>query len=128
LDAANLSVAEAAAAQSTAEIETKRARERVVEAEWERFTLETVQTACWNGLEKKRTRCKEEVNTALLSAKVDWLICRLEKNAKPFLQKAPFDRPPTSSSRLLLSDGNASSLLVLCDRDLRDGGGTPGTP
>ncbi len=125
LDSANLAVAEAEQARADATREVQGAKERAVELEWNRFELTTIQELCWDGLKRRRDTCKEDVSRALLQAKVEWLVCRLEEGARPTVTVASATRPPTAGARLLLEQGERSAWLVLCDHSLRDALGTP---
>jgi hypothetical protein len=120
LDAAHLSVSEAEAKTSSAHLETRRAREKAIELEWERFALQSVQDTCWSGTRRRRTGCKETVERGLGAVKVEWLVCRLEQNTHPFLQTAPEDPAPSRNARLVLADGGSSVWLMLCDPSLSD--------
>lgn len=121
LDEANLLVIEAEQARGEATREVQRAQERVVELEWTRFELQTLQELCWDGLKRKRDKCREAVGRTLLQSKVEWLVCRLEENARPTLTTAPADQAPTDGARLLVDNGSRSTWLVLCDHSLSDG-------
>ncbi len=122
LDTANLGVAEAEAARASASMETRRAKERSVELEWERFALQSVQDTCWTGTRRRRSGCRESLERGLSAAKVEWLVCRLELNTQPFLQTAAQDPPPSRHARLVLEDGSSSVWMMLCDPSLRDDG------
>ena len=122
LDTANLGAAEAEAARATASMETRRAKERAVELEWERFALQSVQDTCWTGTRRRRTGCRESLERGLQAAKVEWLVCRLELNTQPFLQTAAQDPPPSRHARMVLEDGPSSVWMMLCDPSLRDNG------
>ena len=123
LDAANLSVAEAEQARADAAREVQTAKERSVELEWDRFTVDTVQDVCWDGTKRRRDRCKADVQRILLQSKVEWLVCKLEEGARPTITRASSEQPPTEGARLLADRGTRSVWLVLCDHSLRDAAG-----
>ena len=122
LDAATLSVAEAEQARADAAREVQAAKERAVELEWDRFTVETVQGVCWDGSKRRRDRCQADVERILLQSKVEWLVCKLEEGARPTITRASSEQPPTAGARLLADRGTRSAWLVLCDHSLRDAG------